>query len=423
MDWEDDDEQTTVFDRDGAQDAARSLLQNSPGNLGVPPPPMSRPPAALPVPPPPPVADRLSNPTPEIAARMPPPPAPQSRLLLYVMVGTVVLLAAAFVGLLLRDEKGSLIVTVAGPGNRPLAGVEVLVDGKVTCTESPCRRKDLEIGTYLVQARAEGYELTAKTAIPVTSGKETVLNIQLTQAGQTGVRVLGEGTGLTLFVDGKARGPLPQEVSDLKAGEHVVRVEGGERYEPMEERLTLAEDELRTLGPIRLKVLTGLASIELGENAEGAKVSLKSGNIRRRLDKLPIKLDVPTDKEHTLIATKDGFDTYREKLIFDDGVAEKRFLISLTETGSAPKATPAARPDPASSPSPRPVAAETGTLNLNSIPRSHVILDGRPLGQTPKIGLKVNAGTHTVVFVKDGDRRTQSVTLPAGATKTIAVRF
>ena len=39
-----------------------------------------------------------------------------------------------------------------------------------------------------------------------------------------------------------------------------------------------------------------------------------------------------------------------------------------------------------------------GTLNINSTPVSNVILDGKPLGATPKGGLKVSAGPHTVVF-------------------------
>jgi hypothetical protein len=54
---------------------------------------------------------------------------------------------------------------------------------------------------------------------------------------------------------------------------------------------------------------------------------------------------------------------------------------------------------------------------------SSVILDGRPVGTTPKIGVKVSAGSHSVVFVKDGQRKTQSVTVGAGQTKTVVVRF
>jgi serine/threonine-protein kinase len=62
-------------------------------------------------------------------------------------------------------------------------------------------------------------------------------------------------------------------------------------------------------------------------------------------------------------------------------------------------------------------------LNINSIPASNVILDGRPMGTTPKIGVSVSSGRHTVVFVLEGKRASKSVTVAAGASQTVAHRF
>jgi serine/threonine-protein kinase len=83
--------------------------------------------------------------------------------------------------------------------------------------------------------------------------------------------------------------------------------------------------------------------------------------------------------------------------------------------------TPSARPTstPASAP-----AQGNGTLNINSIPVSKVILDGRPLGNTPRVGLSVPPGTHTVVFVHpEKGRQTVSISVKPGETKTAAVKF
>jgi hypothetical protein len=53
-----------------------------------------------------------------------------------------------------------------------------------------------------------------------------------------------------------------------------------------------------------------------------------------------------------------------------------------------------------------------------------VILDGRPLGQTPKIGVAVSPGLHTVMFVHpELGRKVQTVTVKPGGTATAAVRF
>ncbi len=53
-----------------------------------------------------------------------------------------------------------------------------------------------------------------------------------------------------------------------------------------------------------------------------------------------------------------------------------------------------------------------------------MILDGRPLGQTPKVGVSVSPGSHTVVFVHpEHGRKVRAVTVQAGQTATAAVRF
>jgi serine/threonine-protein kinase len=69
-------------------------------------------------------------------------------------------------------------------------------------------------------------------------------------------------------------------------------------------------------------------------------------------------------------------------------------------------------------------AGSTGTLNMNSIPISKIILDGKPLGSTPKMGVSVSAGVHTVTFVMpDGQRKSMSVAMKGGETKTAVTRF
>jgi serine/threonine-protein kinase len=52
------------------------------------------------------------------------------------------------------------------------------------------------------------------------------------------------------------------------------------------------------------------------------------------------------------------------------------------------------------------------------------LVDGRPLGSTPKIGVSVSAGSHTVVFIHpQHGRKTRTVKVKAGGTATAAVRF
>jgi serine/threonine-protein kinase len=183
-----------------------------------------------------------------------------------------------------------------------------------------------------------------------------------------------------------------------------------------------------------LQVLKGLATIQPGNGADGAKVILISGSDRRTLPKLPITLDIPTNQPHTLVATRRGYDQFKLPIKFEDGEVEHTFEVALVELGSGapakePTSSPTPSPTPAPTPRPSPPVNETpavsgsGNLNMNSIPVSNILVDGRPVGTTPKMAYKVSAGSHTVTFLKDGERKAVPVSVGNGQTKTVAVRF
>lgn len=103
-------------------------------------------------------------------------------------------------------------------------------------------------------------------------------------------------------------------------------------------------------------------------------------------------------------------------------------VMTLTETAPKPAAPaePRAGSGPArpAAPAPAPAADGVAHLNLNSIPIANVVLDGRPLGSTPVMGVKVKPGSHTVIFIgPDGARQVRGVNVAAGATQSVGVRF
>ncbi len=453
IDWDDDDEKTAIFDRHSSDEAPFPG-----GSRSVPPTTRSDPHASAHPPPPPPFLGGHAEPrpasqpskAPTLVSRRPPapaispasampPPAPapvRSNAGLMVIVGGLALLLIAAIVVLLIPRTGTLIVTVAGPGSKRVDAVEVRVDDKKVCDRSPCR-VDLSAETHMVRVSAAGYQDTADKPAVIEGGKEYVLDLELAPISDgTGLRVSAEGTGLKLWVDDKEVGPLPQDVKDLTPGEHTIRVAGNDRYEPVEQKVTVKANEMTPVGPVQPKVIKGLAIIEAGSNADGAKVRIVSGDKTRPIPSLPINVDIKTDKSYTLVAAKSGFKTYERPLEFEPGKAEKTFTIDLIPESSADEPAPEPRrgggarpvaPRPAT-PAPRPapaVAAGTqGTLNINSIPVSNVVLDGVPRGSTPKIGLKVAPGKHTVVFIHpQHGRKVTSVNVQPGQTATAAVRF
>jgi serine/threonine-protein kinase len=476
IDWDDEDEATQVFDK-GIEDTARALLHSAPPPppaAGAPPPP---PPAAGAPPPasraaalvgrplsvPPPSAPRAPLPPPPktqpLAAAVPaydPPPSPSitlpqqrsSRGGLWMLIAAVLVVGAGAAAYALMPKKGSLVVSVSGPGGKAIDGVQVYVDGSQRCDASPCQVTDLPRGVHFVKVAAAGYSTTAPKAIKINAGEESAENVELARGSEgSGLKVVAEGAGLRLSVDGKDYGPLPQEIKDLSPGEHTVKIDGGERYESMEKKVVVEADKLTTLEP-KLKVKKGLATIKAGSNAEGAKVLLVSGNERRPVPSLPLRVDITSDKPYSIVATKKGFGEFKQSIEFEDGQAERTFVIELGSASdaaaepekeeekaaapappSAPRGpAPPAKPPVEKAEAPKPPAAAPvagkGTLNINSIPMSNIILDGKPLGQTPKVGVSVSPGPHTVIFVHpEHGRKAKSVNVEAGKTAAAIVRF
>jgi hypothetical protein len=460
MDWDDDDEKTTLWDKSGGEDASRDLLRSAP----PPPPPAAGAPArpgapsrpggaaaiasasggaapalprpAPPAPPPPPAPAPL--PRPAVPAQMMAPQPGGGKGLIIVIGLAAVLLAVVAVVLFAFPASGTLIVTVAGPNDEVVEKVQVFVDQQVACSTSTCKVEKLSAGTHIVSVQAEGYKKTADKAITVQKGQNVVLPISLTRKSRgTGIRVAELGSGLRLTVDGNDEGPLPAELKEMTPGEHSIRISGSDRYETYEGKVNVEPDKIVSVEP-KLKVIKGLAHIKPGPGADGAKVLLVSGRERRPLPKLPIKIDIRPEKPYTLVAKKQGYQTYRKPISFDDGRAEKTFEIVMVaegeevdedepqtkRTGGKRRAVASRKSTKSSSSKSTAAAGGGGRLNINSIPASNVILDGRPLGQTPKIGISVSAGSHTVMFVHpEHGRKIQSVRVKAGGTATAAVRF
>ncbi len=370
------------------------------------------------------------------------------------------ILAFAGVGIYATMQQrgpGTLVINAADAVGKPVSGLEIWVDDTKRCDSSPCIVRDVAPGTHLVKVTAPGYDAPSPKATAIEAGKSATIDLSLVATKGlvgTGVKVSGNQPGVKLFVDGKEYGTLPQEVKDLEAGDHKIRVAGSDRYAPMEKTVSVGKNEMVDLGNVALKVLKGKVMFQLG--TPGAKVYLvASPTNRKEIPTFPIAIDFePTDK-YELVATAPGFEELRRPISFDDGIAEKSFTVELTPKGQAPAPAavqPAAHTTPATGGGEKPAAATPkkdppaflageGTnptaaaatpkkdppaaaggeafLNINSIPPSSVVLDGKPLGPTPKLKVPVAAGAHTVLFInaEQSLKKSISVTVGAGETK------
>jgi hypothetical protein len=301
-------------------------------------------------------------------------------------------LAIAVLGLCLvlalRPRAGSLVVTALGTGHRAVDKVQIFVDGAPLCDSSPCRISGLSAGNHQLRASAPGLSSGPDQTVEINSGEESAANIELSPVEKAAAS------------EGVAAATPPAK---------------------------------------REKVVV---TIRLSPESEGASVNFDDAFL---LD-FPAELELEPHTTHTLSASKPGYEDLALHLDLGDEPA-KQIEVALTPLEAArrprPRA-PAAAPAASSSSSSAALAASRkpaaashpaasapaidptqGLLNISSVPPSQIILNGRPLGSTPKTAVVVPGDSlQTIVFVhpKMGRRRAQKF-VPAGKERTVSIRF
>jgi serine/threonine-protein kinase len=336
-------------------------------------------------------------------------------------------------------RTGSVLVTAAGPSRTPIETLAIFIDGVKRCDSSPCRVHELEPGGHILRASAPKYLPMADVALKVEAGEENVLNVTLVRAVETtGIQVSADVGGVDLYVDGRHIGALPQIVDKIAPGQHRIRVAGNDLYEPHEQDVMVAAGTLKMVGPIELKRRRAEVLVEPGRYARAAKIFIESNGDRRPVPRLPTRIALPVGAEYTLIAERRGFVTFEHNLVVDKTDQHKSVVIELTRDtepavseDSPPRAVRRPRAVPAAAAPVRrvivPAASSANSaraapmLNIVSDPPSFALLDGRPVGKTPRYGVAVEAGPHTVVFVHpEHGRKSHTLSVgPGGATAMV----
>jgi hypothetical protein len=350
------------------------------------------------------------------------------------LVGLAFAALLLLVGLMiaLSPRSGSLVVTALAPGNRAVDDVTIFIDGKPLCDVSPCRIKGLTPGVHTLRASAPNLASQAEETVEISAGDEATYNIDLLAVAPEvhggGLRIAAGDVPFTLYVDGKRVGKLPQEVSGLSSGKHWIKLDPEDGSPAIEKGVNVLAGETVDVEPRPAKRDKALVTIRLGRGSEGAAVTFDDAFL---LD-FPAELELEPNTVHSLSATKPGFEDLSMEVRLGENETEKLIEVSLTPAeGGAParkaRAKVARKPAPAKTTTASTALADAtqGLLNISSVPPSQIILNGRPLGSTPKTGITVPGDSlQTIVFVhpKMGRRRAQKF-VPAGKERTVSIRF
>lgn len=104
--------------------------------------------------------------------------------------------------------------------------------------------------------------------------------------------------------------------------------------------------------------------------------------------------------------------------------AQSRPIRPTPLVGEAPAVVAFAPVSPGGVEEARSPSAATGELRLNSIPPSAIVIDGRPIGSTPKANVHLSPGSHNVTFIHpELGKRKLLVLVESGKSQTLSVKF
>ena len=284
-----------------------------------------------------------------------------------------------------EPESGSVAVT-SDPSGSPVS-----VDG-VSRGATPFSVA-LKPGLHEISVGA-GAQLRSQS-INVINGGDAAIFVELPRGTESaavpmaaavgGLQVATEPSGAKVLIDGEARGVAPLTVSDLKAGEHAVVVQG--TGEPVSRTVNVQEGAVASL-VIAMNSASAFASGWLA--ISGVPVQIMENGTLLGSTETPRILVPAGSHELELTNAALGYRVTRTVQV----VAGQTLSIALK--------------------------APQGTLSINAQPWAEVWVDGKLAGETPIGNLSLTIGNHELLF-RHPEFGEQRKTVTVGALEPVRV--
>ncbi len=312
---------------------------------------------------------------PSVIAPAPPPPAPVKGGLptwAAVLIGALVVVVLGVVGALVyvvgfsKPEPGALMVNVTP------AKANIYVNDELVANQAPYTLDSLKPETYVLRVEAENYESVIR-AIRVVSGESRLETITLVKKkGGSSLIVRTQPEGLKVFVDDKDTGRItPTTIAGLHTGEHRVVLKRDDGTVVHRFRMNLAEGAVEEVEVDTRKLPSVL---DVTSEPPGADVRVNG----------QLKGSTPV----TIAGLRPG----RLRVEFS-----KKNCKAKKETLSLQRATVQSLKVELECTAPGPAA--TGRLNISATLISDVFVDGRRVGRTPVMGLRVGTGKRVLKLI------------------------
>jgi len=234
----------------------------------------------------------------------------------------------------------------------------------------------------LVAAAVVGFGLRGLAPSTSHSAAASLPSVELPAHEGTGLFVRLANPDVRVTLDGVDQGQPPVLLMDLEPGSHIIVVSGPD-YARYEQTVTLIANHVSTLEPA-LERATASVAAHPDVNASEVESPALEG-------------------EHPALA-KGATAGNRGPRVAAGAV--KPVPVELEETPENPY-----------------LASSQGVLTASSNPPANVVVDGRPIGKSPRV-LDLTPGSHTIAFVHPTEgRKSMTVNIKPGKTTNVAVDF
>lgn len=283
-----------------------------------------------------------------------------------------------------KPKYGTVVVDADTPD------AEVYIDGNKHPDNTPAVISNVIEGLHVIEVKKPP-GLPWKQTIEVKASQQTKVRAALAgqMAGGVGVvRVLSDAQGGRAFIDGTDMGPVPVDIKDVKAGDHIVQVKAP-GFQPSERHVTVTAGGSQIVKFDLNTEITGDSGVlKVVSTVPEAVVFIDGAAI----GKVPQEKRVSAG-EHPVVVRLEGFKQFEQKVRVDAGK-------SVT------------------------VQAElkaVGRLRILSTPAAAtVMINGLPAGKTP-LDTEVEVG-ETVVRIEQAGFQPfeQTLTIQGGKTETLS---
>ncbi|MCB9549439.1 MAG: serine/threonine protein kinase [Myxococcales bacterium] len=362
-------------------------------------------------------------------------PATQNRLSVFLVITLLALGGSALAVWLLGREppRAALTINSAPPGAR----VRLTIDGRALAEQvTPVTVADLEPGSHTIRIEATDQE-TVDTSVDLQAGRTRTLEVVLQPRATTGLELNTEPVGARVFIDGEELPDrTPMRTSAVAPGKRHLRIIK-DGYLPWEGTVEAAQGKLRRVETIELRPDKVAVTFQPDPPETRVVVVLGDGT-RKELGEGVVTFEgLPNTGLARVEAEARGYEPLQRKLPQYDRRAVTELLTLEEVPVRAPATTPPPqrppvrpvprprRPDPGRcegedcpppgdvvappTRAPEPVAVPQpkgdGTLKLTAVPSARVLIDGKDMGQTPLLGIKLSVGNHQVELVRDWEPR------------------